>query len=255
MSEPVIYARDGATAVITLNRPEVSNAVDLATSQAFDRAISAATSDSGVRTVLVRGAGARFCAGGDVAAMAAQERPSEYVGLLAEHFGRVLLRLSRIEQPVVCAVQGAVAGAGLALALSADLVVAARGTKFLMAYGGVGLTPDCGVSHLLPRAIGQQRALELALTNRVITASTALDWGLVGQVVDEEALPRAASELVAALGAGSAFAHGQAKRLIRSSWEAPREQGIDDEAATIVLAADTAHARTKIGGFIRRDTA
>ncbi len=164
MAEPVRYAVDGNVARITLNRPEVSNAVDLPAAHAFEVAVQRAGADDEVRAVLLTGAGPRFCAGGDLAAMAADEDPAGYVRELALVFDRGLRSLAALPKPVVAAVHGAVAGAGLGVVLSADLVVAARSTKFAFAYTGVGLTPDCGVSVLLPRAIGQQRALQLALT-------------------------------------------------------------------------------------------
>jgi enoyl-CoA hydratase/carnithine racemase len=104
---------------------------------------------------------------------------ASYVHELAATFEAGLRRLSELPVPVVAAVHGAVACAGLAVVLNCDVVIAARSTKFLMAYSAVGLTPDCGVSYLLPRAVGQQRALELALTGRTLSAEEAMAWGLV----------------------------------------------------------------------------
>ncbi|KUP97791.1 enoyl-CoA hydratase/isomerase family protein [Thermobifida cellulosilytica] len=244
-------AVDGGVARITLARPEASNSVDMATARAFGEAVDQAR-DPSVRAVLVTGEGPRFCAGGDVASMAAAEDRSAYLHELAAVLGGELLRLAELDKPVVAAVHGAVAGAGLAFVLTADLVVAARSTRFLMAYSGVGLTPDCGVSYLLPRAVGQQRALEMALLNRALTAAEALEWGLVTQVVeDDEALGRA-EEIAARLAAGPAFALGQAKRLIRGSWETTPQQSVADEAATIGRAITTGDAARLIDAFLRR---
>ena len=176
--QAVLFEVRDSIARITLNRPEQSNAFDLDAAREFCTVIER-TAQSSARVVLLTGNGPRFCAGGDVASMVAAEDQANYLRVLAETLEAGLRSMSELPVPVVAAVQGAVAGAGLAVILNADVVVAAKPTKFLTAYAGIGLTPDCGVSYLLPRAIGQQRALELALTGRVIAADEALAWGLI----------------------------------------------------------------------------
>jgi 2-(1,2-epoxy-1,2-dihydrophenyl)acetyl-CoA isomerase len=247
----VRYEDEGAVARIVLARPEASNSVDLPAARAFGAAVEKAA-DEAVRAVLITGEGKRFCAGGDVVSMvAAEDRPS-YLQELVVELDQAFLRLSMLEKPVIAAVQGAVAGAGLALILSSDIVISARSTKFLMAYAGVGLTPDCGVSYLLPRAVGQQRALELALTGRVLTAAEALEWGLVTEVVDDGAPADRGRELASELVAGPRFAFAEAKRLLRSSWEVSREQSSKDEARTIAKAVMSEDAGALIEAFVRR---
>jgi 2-(1,2-epoxy-1,2-dihydrophenyl)acetyl-CoA isomerase len=183
---------------IRLDRPEVSNAVDLPTAHEFADAVTAAEHDD-VRAVLLTGAGPRFCAGGDVRSFLAAAEPPGYLHELAATLEAALRRLSELPKPVVAGVQGAVAGAGLAFVLNADVVIAARSTSFRMAYPGIGLTPDCGVSYLLPRAVGTHRALEFALTGRTLTADDAHQWGLVTQVVDDDAVATRTEELATAL--------------------------------------------------------
>lgn len=236
---------------IVLDRPAVSNAVDLETARQLAKAVEAAAAPD-VRTVLLAGEGARFCAGGDVQSFVAAAEPPSYLHQLATELEAALRRLSELPKPVVAAVQGAVAGAGLAFVLNADVVVAARSTKFRMAYAGIGLTPDCGVSYLLPRAVGTQRALELALTGRTLTADEAREWGLVTQVVDDGSATSTATELARALADGPAHAFGQAKRLIRSSFSETRESSAADEADTIAAAVLTEDARTLIARFVQR---
>jgi 2-(1,2-epoxy-1,2-dihydrophenyl)acetyl-CoA isomerase len=249
MSEDSVhFERDGTLGVITLARPNRSNAFDIASAHAFGAALDSA-SDSGVRAVLLRGEGKRFCAGGDVVSMARAEDRSAYMLELATLLDSQLRRLSELDKPVVAEVHGAVAGAGLAFVLNADVVVAAQSTKFVMAYSGVGLTPDCGVSYLLPRVVGQQRALEMALTGRVLGAAEARDWGLVAEVVDDAALRQRGTERAAALAAEPVFALVQAKRLIRSSWLVTREESARDEAQTISRAVLTADAVSRIDRF------
>jgi 2-(1,2-epoxy-1,2-dihydrophenyl)acetyl-CoA isomerase len=236
---------------ITLARPEVSNAIDLPTAREFAKAVDAAR-DSEVRVVLLTGKGIRFCAGGDVGSFLASAEPPLYLHDLASELETALRRLSELPKPVVAAVHGAVAGAGLAFLLNSDVVLAARSTKFRMAYSGIGLTPDCGVSYLLPRAVGTQRALEFALTGRTLTAEVARDWGLVGEVVEDDELGDRAGELAEAMAAGPAGALGQAKRLIRTSFDGSREESARDEADTIAMEVMTEEAQSLIRRFTVR---
>jgi 2-(1,2-epoxy-1,2-dihydrophenyl)acetyl-CoA isomerase len=244
------YSVTDGVARITLARPEMSNSVDLPTARSIAAAVQAAAADDAVRAVLVVGDGPRFCAGGDVASMAASDDRATYLLDLANALDGALQALANLEKPVVAAVQGAAAGAGLALVLACDVVVTARGTKFLTAYAGIGLTPDCGLSYLLPRAVGQQRALELALTGRVLSADDALAWGLVTEVVEADELLVRAEELAAKLAQGSVFALGQARRLIRTSWAQTRAESGADEALTISRAVETPEAQSLIKAFV-----
>lgn len=247
----VLYEFRDGVAYITLNRPEASNAVDLDCARLFGEVVSQVATD-GPRAVLIDGRGKRFCAGGDLSSMIiAPDRPS-YVHELAATLEEGLRRLSELPVPVVAAVHGAVAGAGLAVVLNCDVAIAARSTKFLMAYSGVGLTPDCGVSFLLPRAVGQQRALELALTGRTLSADEAMAWGLIAQVADDDDVHRRATEVVTQIAHAATSALGEAKRLIRSSWESNRSESARDECATIARAVGTDEAASLIARFAQR---
>lgn len=238
----------GGVGRITLRRPEVSNAIDLSAARRFAEVVAATETDD-VRVVLITGAGARFCAGGDVRSFLAAAEPPRYLYELASTLDAALRRLSELPKPVVAGVHGAVAGAGWAFLLNADVVVAARSTRFRLAYADIGLTPDCGVSFLLPRAIGTQRALELAVTGRTLTAEQAREWGLLAEVVDDDDLPARADELAEALAGGPTAAIGQAKRLIRSSFDVSRENSAGDEARTIAAAVSGREARELIRQF------
>lgn len=238
-------------AELRMNRPASSNSFDLPTALAIKHAVGEVEFDPAVSVVLLTGAGKRFCAGGDVASMVAAEDSGTYLKELADVLDGALQRLNNLNKPVVAAVQGAVAGAGIGVMLTADLIVAERGTKFLTAYAGIGLTPDCGVSWLLPRAVGQPRALELALSGRVLEADEALLWGLVTEVIDGSATDRARS-ISAGLAAGPASAYGQARRLVRASWSRDRAASGVDESATISQAVQDLAAIALIERFAGR---
>ncbi|KAA1416971.1 enoyl-CoA hydratase/isomerase family protein [Nocardioides humilatus] len=233
------HAIDGI-GTITLARPEVSNAIDIPTALSLEQSARHAIADPDVRVIVINAEGPRFCAGGDVAAMAAAVDKPAAGRELAERLDAALLALDAAEKPVIAAVRGAVAGAGLGVALACDLVVAATDAKFLAAYTSIGITPDCGVSWLLPRAVGQQRALELVLTRRKLTAEEARSWGLVTAVVDDSDLDAEVGALATQLAALSPFATGQARRLIRSSWDVTRKEATLDEVRTVTEAVSRA---------------
>lgn len=244
---------DGAVLHIVLDRPEAANAFDIPATLALRAAIDRAEREE-YAAVLVTAEGPRFCAGGDVASFAAASdaERSAYLQELATLLEAELRRLGDLPKPVVCAVHGAAAGAGLGFVLSADVVVAARSTKFVYGYAGVGLTPDCGVSYLLPRAVGTPRALDLALGGTVLTAETAQQWGLVARVADDEQALAAATELAHQLATGPTRAHGHAKRLLRGAWEMDRDAHAADEASTIAARVSTPEAAALIERFVKR---
>ncbi|WP_110239704.1 enoyl-CoA hydratase/isomerase family protein [Nocardioides gilvus] len=250
---PVTYDVADGVAHLQLNRPDAANALDMALATALREATEWAQGDDDVRAVLLTGAGKRFCGGGDVASFAAAEDQATFLYALAVEADAAVRALEALSKPVVAAVQGAVAGAGLAIMLAADVIVAAAGTKFVFAYPGIGLTPDCGVSWLLPRAIGQQRALSFALANKPIGPETALEWGLVAEVVDEgvDASVRA-GEIAAGFAAGPAGALGQARRLLRAGWSQTREEMGLEEARTISAMVTGDEAQGLINAFVSR---
>jgi 2-(1,2-epoxy-1,2-dihydrophenyl)acetyl-CoA isomerase len=215
------------------------------------RAVEAVSGDE-VRAITLTAEGKRFCAGGDVSSFVAADDAPAYLLQLADELEGALRSLADLPKPVVAGVRGAVAGAGLAVMLSADVVVASRSTKFVMAYAGIGLTPDCGVSYLVPRAIGQQRALEFALTGRVLTADEAYDWGLVTLVVDDADVEAKVDEIARGWAASAPTALGQAKRLIRSSWDTGRAEQGADESATISSLVSGDEAQRLVRAFLDR---
>jgi 2-(1,2-epoxy-1,2-dihydrophenyl)acetyl-CoA isomerase len=246
--------RDGL-AHLTLNRPARLNAVDPeAIARWQDLAHEIAERDD-IGAVLFDANGRAFCAGGDVVAMSelaaesAGVAPGETVRRLADriHDGHRTLREST--KPIVAAVQGPVAGGGLGYMLVADVIVASERATFASRYSDIGLTPDCGVSTLLPEAVGVRRALELTLTSRRLTAAEALDWGLVAEVVAPDALDARAREIAAGWLAGPTAAFGQTKRLMHSGLGRPFQDALDDEARTIGAAFETPYAQRAVAAF------
>jgi 2-(1,2-epoxy-1,2-dihydrophenyl)acetyl-CoA isomerase len=234
---------------VMFNRPERANAFDLPMAHAFGAALDRAAEDD-VRVVLLTGSGRRFCAGGDVSSFLAGEDPGAYLLKLATVLEAHVRRLSTLPKPVVAAVQGAAAGAGLAFVLSADIVISAPGAKFSMAYANIGLTPDCGVSYLLPRVVGLRRALALTLMQRTLVAQEAEDWGLVSALAEDPIA--AAAELAASIATAPAVALGHARKLLRAAYDLPREQHALEEAGTIAASVQTPEAVALIQAFTSR---
>jgi 2-(1,2-epoxy-1,2-dihydrophenyl)acetyl-CoA isomerase len=238
---------------ITLNRPESANALNLDMGRDLMHAAIRCSEDASVRAVVLTGAGRMFCGGGDLKLFAAQEeRLPAHLKELAGYLHLAISRFVRMNAPVIAAVNGSAGGAGLSLCLFADLVLAAQSAKFTLAYTRAGLSPDGGSSYFLPRIIGLRRSLELALTNRVLTADEAKDWGLVTRVVPDAELQAEAQALAQKLAGGATLALGAAKRLMHHSSSESLETQMELEALGIAEQAGTRDAREGIAAFVAK---
>lgn len=241
----------GELAWLTLNRPDQANSLNIAMADEFCAAVALADSDPQCQVLIMQGAGDYFCAGGDVTEMAESRRVSAHLSVLVGKMHEGLLALAQSRLVTVAAVQGPIAGAGLGLMLNADLIVATSTATFRSAYNGLGLTPDCGVSALLPQVVGLHRAADICLAGRVVTAKEALEWGLVNQVVDGANLRSSAEELGANLLRGATQALGPTKRLLTAEKMIGYAAHLKDEAETISSIASHPDSRTRIDSFTR----
>src|SRR4030081_901685 len=208
----------GAVALVTLNRPESANTLNLQMAMDLLAAAMTCARNAAVRAVILTGAGANFCFGGDLRGMAARAGAgNDYVRELTTYLHAAISHFVRMDAPVIAAVNGTAAGAGVGLVAMADLAVCGTSSKFKLAYTGVGLTPDGGTSFLLPWIVGVKRAMELLLLNRALPAAEALSWGLVNEVVSDEQLPSRALEIAEQLARGASGAFGATKRLLGHS--------------------------------------
>jgi 2-(1,2-epoxy-1,2-dihydrophenyl)acetyl-CoA isomerase len=241
-----------SVAFLSLARPDAANTMNLEFGREFLAAAFAIQAAPNVRAVLLTGQGKNFCFGGDLKGMVASGADVRaYLSELTTNLHAGMALLARLDAPVIAAVNGTAAGAGLGLVLAADLAIAARSAKFAPAYTGVGLTPDAGCTFLLPRAVGYKRAMELLLTNRVLDAQQALDWGLVNQVVEDETLAETAAALAARLAAGPAGAFGDVKRLLAEA-EPGFEAQLARESRSIASRGMTAEGREGIAAFLEK---
>ena len=245
----------GNIGIISMNRPEARNALNLQMVRELGRAVKSCRSKD-VRSVLITGAGNAFCAGADVKGFVEQlesggpEGLSQHVAEIAGLLHReVVLGLSRLEKPVVAAVNGVAAGAGFSLTLACDIRIASSNARFLMAYANIGATADGGSTYLLPRLVGTAKAMEIYLANQPMSAQAAHEIGLVSQVCSPDELDRHARETAMRLASGPTMAYSRVKDLFRRSWTAELEAQLDAETQEISKIALTRDFQEGIRAF------
>ncbi|MGO2091170.1 MAG: enoyl-CoA hydratase/isomerase family protein [Microbacterium gubbeenense] len=239
----------GGVATLSLDRPDEFNAIDIGLARSLERRVNEiAASDAEI--VVLRASGRGFCAGGDVRAMAAAADPSAYLDQLVEAAHRALTALRALPQPVVARVQGAVAGGGIGLMLTADIAIASEKAHFTPAYGAIGLSPDCGGTALIADAVGDRRARAFFLLGDRLSADTAAEWGLVTRTVPAESLDEAVDGAVRQILAQGADAPRATKRLL--GFDGTYAERLAAERLSIVDTSRTAHARTQITAFANR---
>lgn len=221
MSEVVKLTVEGAVATIALNRPHVMNAMDGEMMQQLRPIAEAVENDSSIRAVVLRGEGAAFMAGGDVAVFHQHlaELP-ELIVTWGREMHAAFLALRRMGKPVLASVHGAVAGAGFSLMCAADLAVAAADTRFTLAYANIGASPDGGSTYFLPRLAGYKKTMEMIMLPDRFDAETARLHGLVNWVVPNEELAAQTARIAQRLAAGPTRAYAEAKRLVNQSLDA-----------------------------------
>jgi len=253
MTEPpdrpqVLTETDGDVWRITLDRPETGNALTPALAAALGDAFAARPEQT--RTVLLLANGPRFCVGGDVHAFADADDPGRFVGQLAHDWHAVVRTMLYCPVPVVAGVQGAVAGAGVGLIGSCDLVVCARTTKIRPAYGAIGFSPDGGTSWALARALGAPRALDLMLTNGALTAAEAHLSGLVARLVEDDLLRPTAVALAHEVAAGPVRAMVRTRGLVRRAAIRTLEEQLEYEERLIQESAADPESREALAAVL-----
>ena len=249
---PILLAIDAGVATLTLNRPGVLNAIDVAMAEAFLAAIEAIAADDTVRAILIRGEGRGFCAGGDVSQFTKGGDPEAAIGAIIEPLHAGLVLLGGLRQPSVACLQGAVAGGGFSLALACDFAVAAENAKFTMAYARIGATPDASGSFHLARAVGMKKAREIALLAETFDAAEALRLGLVNCVVPLGEVESEAFALARRLAAGPTQAYGRIKMLLDASGTNTLGEQLELERQTFAASTRTADFREGITAFLEK---
>ena len=248
----ITYEVTDGVARITLNRPEAANSLNEDLSSQMLDAIIRSEDDTAIRALIISGGTGRFfCAGADLRSFyGAPDALKSKVSL----FHVAISRIVRAPFPVIAAVNGTAAGGGMGLACSCDMIVAGESAKFIMAYTRRGLTPDGTTTYFLPRKIGVGRAIELAYTNRTLSAREALEWGLVNRVVPDASLLAETHALAAELARGATRALAGAKRLMYGGMNESLETQIENEIRSIYEMAATDDTREAIKAFNEKRT-
>lgn len=240
-------------ATISLNRPEVFNALDAQLAHELHDAIIICSEDEVVRVVVITGSGRAFCAGGDVKGFC------EKIDVIGAHVKRMttdlhgaVSRMIRMPKPVISAVNGVAAGGGMSLALAGDLILATASARFTMAYTQIGASPDGSSSFTLPRLVGVKRALELTLLNPVLSAQEAQEWGIVNKVFPDDQFQQDVHNIATQLAQGPTQAYGRAKALFYSSTSETLETQMEHETLHIAASGKTADFREGIFAFAEK---
>lgn len=251
--QTIRLTNEGPLAVLEFNRPEQYNAMNPQMARELVEAVVEVAHDKGARALMLTGAGKSFHSGGDVKHFVTEGEnlPASLETLVHDLHG-FISRLIRLPKPVVAAVNGPAAGAGFSIAMACDLVVARADAKFTMGYTAIGASPDGSSTFSLPRLLGLRRALELALTNRVLTAAEALEWGLVSHVVAPENFAAEARALALQLAEGATAAFGRTKKLLYHSLNHDLETQMELEAREIVESTQTHDFREGTAAFVEK---
>ena len=242
-------ARDGAVLTITLNRPDVLNALNADLHRALGAALKEARA-ADVRAVVLTGAGRGFCVGQDLTEF--REAAGDIGSRLRAGYHPNILAIRALEKPVLAAVNGPAAGAGLSLACACDLRIAADDAAFVPAFINIGLVPDSGSTYFARRLLGTARAFEWLATGRRLTAAEAHAWGLVSEVVEAQSLPTRAAELAAELAAMPTRGIAMTKRLLDHAEHTTLEEQLELEAQLQAVATQTADFSEGVSAFLEK---
>ena len=256
MTAPVMYDVADQVATITLARPEDMNSLDTATKDALHAAIQRAAGDEDVRCVVLTGTGRAFCVGQDLrehVANISTQSMEEVWSTVDRHYTPIALGLATMEKPVIAAVNGVAAGAGMSIALACDLRLAADTAGFNTAFTAIGLSCDTGASWSLPRLVGPTKAMELLLTPRTVDAQEALALGLVNRVVPAADLAVEAATLAATLAHGPTLAYASVKASIAYSATHPLAESLAFESRMMARTGGSADHRNAVDSFVAKE--
>jgi 2-(1,2-epoxy-1,2-dihydrophenyl)acetyl-CoA isomerase len=250
----LIEVADGV-AWLRLNRPEAMNSLDNALKDALVAALSRVGEDPAVRCVVLTGSGRAFCVGQDLKehVRSLSDPDSTLATTVIDHYNPIVIALSTMNKPVIAALNGVAAGAGLSFALACDFRIAAEGAGLNTSFAGIALSCDSGASWTLPRLVGPARAKELLLLPRTVPADEALALGLVTKVVPAEALEQTVAELARTLADGPTLAYGSIRRAVAYSAGTDLTDALANEADLMALTGASSDHRAAVDAFLAKE--
>jgi 2-(1,2-epoxy-1,2-dihydrophenyl)acetyl-CoA isomerase len=254
MSDPVVSARDGAVLTLTLNRPEALNALNRETTGALRTGLEVAARDRDVGAIILTGAGRAFCAGADLKDVSARHQAgdSDLGADLRTNYAPMIRAIRACPKPVIAALNGTAAGAGLSLALACDLRIAAAGTQLIVVFVRVGLVPDAGSLFFLTRMLGLSKATELAMSGDPLTAEDACKLGVVATVLPPEQLMPTALDRARRFAEGPRETYALIKQGLERALDLDLEQTLELESQLQDVAAKTPDAQEAIRAFLEK---
>jgi len=251
MGDTVLRASADGVLTLTLNRPEALNSFTIEMKEALLAGLKDAARDRSVRVVILTGAGRAFSAGQDLKERQGPNVPD--LGTeLRTRYNPIILAMRRLEKPIIGAVNGVAAGAGISLAMACDILIASDKATFMEAFGRVGLVPDTGSTWFLPRLVGPARAAEMTFTADSVDAATAERIGLVNRVVPADKLMDEASALAARLAQAAPIAVALTKRALNRALESTLEEALEFEAQLQSIAGRSADHKEGVAAFVEK---
>jgi 2-(1,2-epoxy-1,2-dihydrophenyl)acetyl-CoA isomerase len=250
--ETIAFEQDGPIARITLNRPDRLNSFNVQMHHELREVLREGLEDA--RVIILTGAGRGFCAGQDLndRAVGVGDHPADLGNTVDTCWNPLIRRLTGLPQPIIARVNGVAAGAGANIALACDITVAARSAKFIQSFSAIGLIPDSGGTWVLPRLVGQARALGLALTGEPLLAERAADWGMIWKCVDDEALDAEVDAIANKLASLPPLGLGAIKKMIRESWSHTLEQELNHQRDAMRRLGFTEDYREGVAAFLEK---
>ena len=247
----ILYNKENGVGFITLNRPDKYNSYNRDMALALQSCLDDCETDDEVRCIYITGAGKGFCSGQDLSE-AMNPTPEEFERMVREHYNATILRLRKIEKPIIAAVNGVAAGAGANIALACDIVLACESASFIQAFSKIGLIPDSGGTYILPRLIGLQRAAALMMTADKVMAAEAAAMGMIYKCFPDDTFETESKKMAFSLAQMPTKGLGLTKRLLNQSFSNTLEQQLDMEKEVQAQAGGSYDFREGVQAFIEK---
>ncbi|MDQ3108905.1 MAG: enoyl-CoA hydratase-related protein [Bacteroidota bacterium] len=252
MSTPTILTEtQGHVAIIKLNRPDKFHSFNREMALGLQAALDEAAADDNIRAILLTASGKAFCAGQDLGEAIDESGPG-IEKIVQEHYNPIILRLRKIEKPIICAINGVAAGAGASIAIACDILVAGASATFIQAFSKIALIPDSGATFILPKLVGYQRAMALMMLGDKVSATEAFQMGMIYKVTEDDLLMETALGIAKQLSEMPTKALGLTKRLLNEGINNSLEQQLIREGQEQVVAAATADFKEGITAFMEK---
>jgi len=252
MFEHITYDVSEGIAKITLNRPEVYNALNNQIKIELKQAFEQAREDSAVRVIILTGNGTAFCSGQDLKAATSELADTSYSEAVRTYYNPLILAMRNLPKPIICQLNGLAAGAGCSLALACDMIIASDQASMAELFVGIGLVMDSGSTYFLPRMVGSLRAFELASTGRRVTAEEAVQIGLANRVVEHKQLESITHQVAKKFAQGPTKTIGMIKQMLNRSYEMNLDEVLEHEAEIQDQAAATEDHQEGIRAFLEK---